>query len=76
MRAPPELETSSSGMPRVDRAVAGADELLADRAAHRAAHEGEVHHRELERMRVEAAEPTMIASVRPVFSSASASRSR
>ena len=33
----------------VDRRVAGARELLADGAPHRAAHEGEVHHRELER---------------------------
>ena len=52
------------------------DELLADGAPHRAAHEREVHHRELERWPSSVAAPTTIASVRPVFSSASASRSR
>ena len=37
----------------LDRRVAGANELLADGAPHRAAHEREVHHRQLERMAVE-----------------------
>ena len=32
------------------RGVAGSRELLADRAAHRASHEGEVHHGQLDRM--------------------------
>ena len=49
MRAPPEDVTETSGTPRSAALLAGARELLADDAAHRAAHEGEVHHRELAR---------------------------
>ncbi len=47
MRAPPEAVTQTSGTRRVDGALAGTRELLADRAAHRSAHEREVHDREL-----------------------------
>ena len=47
MRAPPELVTATSGIAALGRGVAGARELLADDAAHRAAHEGEVHDGEL-----------------------------
>ena len=53
MRAPPELVTETSGTPRSTARVARARELLADGAAHRAAHEREVHHGELERMPVD-----------------------
>ena len=53
MRAPPELVTETSGTPRSIARVAGARELLADGAAHRAAHEAEVHDRELDRMAVD-----------------------
>ena len=45
MRAPPDADTDTSGTPPRAR-VAGAGELLAHDAAHRAAHEGEVHDRE------------------------------
>ncbi len=48
-RARDEQERDAGG----DRGVGGADELLADRAPHRAAHEEEVHHRELERVPLE-----------------------
>ena len=47
MRAPPELVTETSGTPRSAARVARPRELLADDAAHRAAHEREVHDREL-----------------------------
>ena len=53
MRAPPEAVTETSGTPPLDRLLAGAHELLADDAAHRAAHEAEVHHRELARLAVD-----------------------
>ena len=43
MRAPPDADTETSGTSALGGAVAGACELLADDAAHRAAHEGEVH---------------------------------
>ena len=47
MRAPPDAETETSGTPLGRRALAGPHELLSDDAPHRAAHEREVHDREL-----------------------------
>ncbi len=47
MRAPPDAETDTSGVPAVGGALARPRELLAGDGPHRAAHEGEVHHREL-----------------------------
>ena len=49
MRAPPELVTETSGTPRSIAESQARDELLADGAPHRAAHEREVHDRELGR---------------------------
>ena len=50
MRAPPDAETETSGTPVGGRALARAHELLSDDAPHRAAHEREVHDRELARL--------------------------
>ena len=57
------------------RAFAGERELLAHNPAHRAAHEGEVHHGKLARPSSILARPITIASPSPVETSASASRS-
>ena len=53
MRAPPEAVTETSVHAALGRAVAGAGELLADDAAHRAAHEREVHDDELAEVAVD-----------------------
>ena len=53
MRAPPDAETETTARRAVGGAVAGAGELLADDAAHRAAHEGEVHRRKPARAAVD-----------------------
>ena len=47
MRAPPDAEIETSGTAEHRRPLAGANELLPDDAPHRAAHEREVHDREL-----------------------------
>ena len=66
MRAPPERVTETSGTPRSAALSQARDELLADDAAHRAAHEGEVHDGELARRSSIAARPITIASPSPV----------
>ena len=50
IRAPPDAETETSGTPDSVGALAGPHELLPDDASHRAAHEVEVHDRELARL--------------------------
>ena len=53
IRAPPEAETRTSGDLLLVRAPRQARDLLADDRAHRSAHEGEVHHPEVERQPVQ-----------------------
>ena len=75
MRAPPDDVTETSGTFRSAACSQARGELLADDAAHGAAHETEVHDRQLARTASISARPITIASPWPVFISASASRS-
>ena len=53
MRAPPELQTATSGRSSPAASSARAPELLAHHAAHAAAHEAEIHHGEHARRAVD-----------------------
>ena len=64
IRAPPDAETTISGIALRQGVLGGAGDLLADDGAHRAAHEPEVHHADRDRPAVDRAPVPQTAASR------------